>query len=282
MIRSFLMPSAWIGLPLMLAALQAQPEHAGTPRAYDAYGPPEAVELAEVAYNSESYQRHKVVTKGELRALGGQLDKFLLVDGTARVLVIPVQELADEPRRLIGQRVEVTGIVRSLPTNQQMVGCRAQMMLESKCADPDLPVLPNAQIDWPPISITIFDLAETGAAPRAGPETEGVDLEDILRPDTSYAGQTLRVIGLFGGRDLLGELPAGSAPTAQDWVLRQPPHAIWVTGRKPQGKGWKLDPTYKGDGVRWVEVNGRVEVKGGVAFLRASKVTLVSAPKKQE
>ena len=276
------MHGARSGLTLLLAALQAQPEHPGPPRAYDAYGPPQAVELAEVAYNSESYQRHKVVTKGELRALGGLLDKFLLVDGTARVLLIPVPELADEPRRLIGQRVEVTGIVRSLPTSQQMVGCRAQTMLESKCADPDLPALPNAQVDWPPISITVYELAETGAAPRAAPETEGLRLEQILQPEAPYAGRAVRVIGLFGGRDLLGELPAGSASTSQDWVLRQPPHAIWVTGRKPQGKGWKLDPTYKGDGVRWIEVTGRVEVRDGVAFLRASKVTLVSAPKNPE
>jgi hypothetical protein len=267
------------GLALTLGTLLAQPEPPGTPRAYDAYGPPEAVELAEVAYNSESYQRHKVVTKGELRALGGLLDKFLLVDGTARVLVIPVPELADGPRRLIGQRVEVAGIVRSLPTNQQTVACRAQMMLESKCADPELPALPNAQVDWPPISITIIDLAETGAAPRAGAQPEGLDLAEIVQPGTAYAGQTVRVIGLFGGRDLLGELPAGSAPTSQDWVLRQPPHTIWVTGRKPQGSGWRLDPTYKGDGMRWIEVTGKVEVRGGVPVLRASKVTLVSAPK---
>ncbi|HET9317305.1 MAG TPA: hypothetical protein VFQ51_17065 [Vicinamibacteria bacterium] len=270
---------AGAGLALALGTLLTQPQPPGTSRVYDAYGPPEAVDLDAVAYNSESYQRRKVVTKGELRPLGGLLDKFQLVDGTARVLVIPVPELADGPRRLIGRRVEVTGIVRSLPTSQQMVGCRAQMMLESKCADPDLPALPNAQVDWPPVSITIFDLSESGASPRAAGESEGIDLADIVKPDTAFAGQTVRVIGLFGGRDLLGELPPGSAPSPQDWVLRQPPHAIWVTGRKPQGRGWKLDPTYKGDGVRWIEVSGRVEVRGGVAVLRASKVTLVAAPR---
>jgi hypothetical protein len=267
------------GLVVALAALQAG---SGPTRAYDAYGPPEAVDLSAVAYNYESHQRQKVVTKGELRALGGQLDLLLLVDGTARVLVIPVPELADGPRRLIGQRVEVTGIVRALPTSQRQVPCRAQLMLESKCADPDLPPLPNAQADWPPVSLTIIELAGAGSAPRAAGEPEGLALEEIVKPDTAYAGQTVRVIGLFGGRDLLGELPAGSAPTSQDWVLRQPPHAIWVTGRKPQGRGWKLDPAYKGDGVRWIEVTGRVELRGGVSVLRASKVTLVSAPRNPE
>jgi hypothetical protein len=131
---------------LVLGPLHAQPERPGTPRAYEQYGPPEAVDLSEVAYNSESYQRRRVLTRGELRALGGLLDKFLLVDGTARLLVIPVPELVDAPRRLVGQRVEVTGIVRSLPTSQPTVLCRGTMMLETKCADPDLPALPNAQV----------------------------------------------------------------------------------------------------------------------------------------
>ena len=115
---------AWAGLGLALGVVQDQPRQLGQPSGYAEYGPPEAVDLPEVVYNSESYQRHKVVTKGELRALGGLLDKFLLVDGTARLLVIPVPELVDGPRRLIGQRVEVTGIVRSLPTNQPTVFCR--------------------------------------------------------------------------------------------------------------------------------------------------------------
>ena len=92
----------------------------------------------------------------------------------------------------------------------------------------------------------------------------------------------MRVVGLFGGRDLFADLPAGSARTMQDWVLRQPPHAIWVTGRKPEGKGWRLDPAYRGDGVRWLEVTGRVEWRGGVPVLRASKVALAREPAKPD
>jgi hypothetical protein len=271
---------ALAGLAL-LAPAQPQSRVATSGEPYAEYGPPEATALDQVAYGSEAYERRNVLTKGELQALGGQVDKLLLVDGTARVLLIPAEGLVDA-RQLVGRRVEVTGIVRELPTSQKMVPCRGGMIPESKCRDPELPVLPNARPDWPRVSITVLGLSDIGAFARAGPAPEGIDLADVVSSDTSYAGQTVRVVGLFGGRDLLGELPAGSARTEQDWVLRQPPHAIWVTGRKPEGKGWRLDPAYKGDAVRWVEVTGRVEVKDGVAFLRASKVALATAPKAPE
>ena len=117
---------------------------------------------------------------------------------------------------------------------------------------------------------------------RAGAAPDALVLEELIAPDTPYAGQTVRVVGLFGGHNLFGDLPSGSARDPLDWVLRQPPHAIWVTGRKPEGKGWRLDPAYKGDGVRWIEVTGRVEVRGGVSLLRASKVLLVTTPRSRE
>jgi hypothetical protein len=52
-----------------------------------------------------------------------------------------------------------------------------------------------------------------------------------------------------------------------------------VTGKKPEGRGWRLDPGYKGDTVRWLQVTGRVETQGEVTYLRASKVALAGAPK---
>jgi hypothetical protein len=219
------------------------------------------------------------VTKATLEILPGTADRYLLVDGTARVLAIPVTELADGARRLLGRHVEVEGIVRVLPAQQRMVPCHGQTLIESLCADPKLPALPDAQPNWPTASITVTRIEDAAGFERGGSAPEGTPLSELARPDTTFAGQTVRVVGLFGGRDLFGELPSGSAQTPVDWVLRQPPHAIWVTGRKPQGKGWRLDPAYKGDGVRWVEVTGRVEVKAGVAYLRADKVALASAPK---
>lgn len=264
---------------LLACPADTPPSTLGPIASFAEYGPPEPVELSRIAYDAQRYHRTNVLTKAALAPLPGSIDRFLLVDESARVLVIPLPEMAQESRQLLGRRVEAEGIVRVLPAQQKLVPCRGKMIIESKCADPDLPELPNAQPTWPTVSITITKLVDAGAMERQGLAPDGLDLEELVAPDTPYAGQSVRVVGLFGGRDLFGDLPAGSARSPGDWVLRQPPHAIWVTGRKPRGSGWKLDPTYKGDGVRWIEVTGRVEVKDGVAFLRASKVTLVSGPR---
>lgn len=273
---------ALYGLFLLGGPADTPPSTLGPIATFSEYGPAEPVELTRIAYDAQRYHRNKVLTKATLKPLPGSLDRFLLEEETARVLAIPMPELTEDSRRLLGRRIEVEGIVRVLPAQQKLVPCRNTLIVESKCIDPDLPELPNAQPTWPSASITIIRLVDAGPMERAGPAPDGVSLEELAGPDTPYAGQTVRVVGLFGGRNLFGDLPPGSASTPLDWVLRQPPHAIWVTGRKPEGKGWRLDPAYKGDGVRWIEVTGRVEVKGGVSLLRASKVLLVSAPREAE
>jgi hypothetical protein len=85
------------------------------------------------------------------------------------------------------------------------------------------------------------------------------------------------VVGLFRGRNLYGDL-SGTVADPSAWVLKDGSSAVWVFGRKPEGKGFKLDPQYKGDTSRWLEVTGRVLVLNDVVCLKASKVALTSAP----
>jgi hypothetical protein len=49
---------------------------------------------------------------------------------------------------------------------------------------------------------------------------------------------------------------------------------VWVTGKKPRGKGWRLDPRLESDSRWWLEVEGSVEVAGGVVYIRAKRVSL--------
>jgi len=37
---------------------------------------------------------------------------------------------------------------------------------------------------------------------------------------------------------------------------------VWVTGKKPRGKGWSLELDYEPDGRFWLEVTGEVVVAG--------------------
>ena len=65
-------------------------------------------------------------------------------------------------------------------------------------------------------------------------------------------------------------------------MLKDGELALWVTGKAPRGKGFALDPGYKGDTVRWLEVAGKAEVADGIVYLRASKITLAARPKEVE
>jgi hypothetical protein len=250
------------------------------PTAFASYGEPEPVLLSDIATNGQQYQRVNVRTTGELRSLGGNTSYFILADGISRVLLIPAIEGTRDADRLVGRPIGLTGVVRVLPAQQQMVRCYAQVMPESKCLDPELPVLPNARQGWPPVSITFFSIMDAtpfGQKKEGAPG--GVSLLEIITNPGPYPVKPITVVGVFAGRNLFGDLPAGSQRTPSDWVLKQGTNAVWVTGKLPQGKGWKLDPDYRGDTGKWLQVTGRPEAVSGVTYLRATHVALTSAPK---
>ena len=80
------------------------------------------------------------------------------------------------------------------------------------------------------------------------------------------------VVGRFCGASLCGGL--GPAPVPKAWVLADDANAVWVIGKEPAGKGWRLDPAYPADTSRWLEVVGRVEPCGATRCLRAKSVAL--------
>jgi hypothetical protein len=110
---------------------------------------------------------------------------------------------------------------------------------------------------------------------RKAPE---VSVEDLVRDAEGREGQTIRVPGQFRGRNLYGDLPGDKGCSRSDWVIRTDGFAVWVTGKKPSGPGWKLDPASRGDTDKWVLVVGRPETRGGITCLRAIEVHLTSAP----
>jgi hypothetical protein len=245
----------------------------GEPVPYLAYDSPEPADVSDIAYGGQRYHRTSVRTKGLLRTLLNS-PYYTLSEGPARVLLIPVPEIEGESRTLIGRRIEITGLARVLPTRQEMKLCYAQYLPESKCEDYQLPALPDARLDWPEVSVTFFSLTDIESSARKGPDPGGLNLAEL----TESIGKTVHVVGLFGGHNLFGDLPAGSEQGPSDWVLRRGRDAVWVTGKPPQGNGWKLNPSYAADTVHWLEVTGRVEKRGEVTYLRASKVALTGAP----
>jgi hypothetical protein len=245
------------------------------PEPYVGYGAAEPAELSDLASGGQRYHRTSVRTKGTLRNLIGS-SFFVLSDGPARVLLIPVPEVEQETRSYVGRRIEISGVARVLPSRQETKLCYAQYLPESKCEDYELPPLPDARLDWPQMSVTFFGLSDVESLAGTGAAASGLDLAELAES----VGRTVHVVGLFRGHNLFGDLPTGSEQSPSDWVLKRGRDAVWVTGKAPQGSGWKLDPSYAGDATHWLEVTGRVEKRGDLTFLRASKLALAATPRK--
>lgn len=98
-----------------------------------------------------------------------------------------------------------------------------------------------------------------------------------LDPDT-YVGREVKVIGRFRGRNLYGDLPAALAKSKWDFVLQSADGALWVSGVRPRGKGFDLDPSKRVDTGRWLEVSGVVRREGVMTYIEGKSIGLATAP----
>jgi hypothetical protein len=245
------------------------------------YGPPEHEDLDQIAYTTPSLQKRHVIVNGKLSIL--DVGRFLSLEkGAARVMLIAFNPTdIHDYSTLLGRDVDVRGIVRVLPAKQEMVPCRGTVLLESKCEDYELPELPNAQMNWPQVSLTILSLSDRGtglAARRPGRRTLAETGVDAAAAD----GKPVRALGQFRGANLCKDLPTVTRRDPADWVLMTSEGALWVTGRRPAGKGFHLDPSYRADTSRWLEVTGKVEAADEMRYLKASKVALIPRPAETE
>jgi hypothetical protein len=248
--------------------------------AQDFYGPAEPVDLDQIAYNGGSYQKRNVVVKARLDDLVP--GRYLaLTDGAARVMLILFNDSDyHDVSKFIGVEVEVTGVLRTIPARQKRLPCLGGSNLESKCEDPLLPELPDAQPNWPAQSITLFKLSDRGKGlpTRAAART----LADTGLDAAAADGKPVRAIGQFRGANLCQDVPDVSRRDPGDWVLLTSEGPVWVTGRRPGGKGFALDPAYRADTNRWLEVSGKVLILENVRYLKASKVALIPRPAEAE
>lgn len=239
------------------------------------YGPVQPAEVSEL--ETQQYLDRAVRTRGLLEPLDLEGRYYTLSDGGSRVVLIPAGDFHDDYRSVRGRRVEVEGYVRRLVERQGTCGPSTSPMPKSICDNPELPPTPDLvreKASWPRVSITTWYVGDITAPERKRGESRDL-IGDVLDPQ-SPSDKPVRIVGRFCGASLCGGL--GEPPVPKAWVLADDVSALWVIGKEPSGKGWRLDPAYRGDTSRWLEVVGRVEPCGATRCLRAKSLALVPRP----
>jgi hypothetical protein len=215
------------------------------------YGKPEDVGLDELSGSPGMFEGLAVRVRGRVES--SEKTSFRLQADNASVAVVPAQEVEAAFRSTLGgasvPELELTGVFRQPPSDGSAVTTG---------------------------TVTFWDFVPVNADAPRGPET--VPLEQLVSGARNYEGKVVRVVGKFRGNNLFGDLPTLSWKGMSDFVVKEDEAAVWVTGMKPQGKGWHLDVQSPGDAQHWVEVVGRPKVQKGIVYLHASQINVTTAP----
>lgn len=126
---------------------------------------------------------------------------------------------------------------------------------------------------------TLVGLVASAIAPTPLPSM--ASLRAVALHPEHYRDQPVTLVGQFGARNVLGDLPDAPGRSRYDFVLRTAESAVWVIGLRPRGKDVDLALDSRLDVGRWVEVaGGVVEQQRGLVLLNAEggRLRLVPAP----
>lgn len=126
---------------------------------------------------------------------------------------------------------------------------------------------------WP-LRDTVFAIVNATAQPLDDARTTSI--RALAMFPERFDGKPVKLRGRFRGRNLVGDLPTWPRQTQSDFVLQAADGAVWVTGVKPKGKGFDLDPTARRDLGRWLEVSGTMGIVDGLPIVRATAIAQAS------
>jgi hypothetical protein len=117
-----------------------------------------------------------------------------------------------------------------------------------------------------------------GATFVEGPPPSAPTIRSIALAPEQFDNRKVTLVGRFKGRNLFGDVPQGVAKSKWDFVLQSADAALWVTGLRPKGKDFDLDPGARMDTGRWLEVTGTVHREGTALWVAAESIKEATAP----
>lgn len=115
-------------------------------------------------------------------------------------------------------------------------------------------------------------------AQAQAPEALPPGLRAIALEPSKFEGKSVTVTGRFRGANLFGDTPQSPGKSKWEFVLQSADAAVWVTGLRPRGKGFDLDPSLRLDTGRSLDVTGIVHSDRGLVWIEAQQIALAAAP----
>jgi hypothetical protein len=117
-----------------------------------------------------------------------------------------------------------------------------------------------------------------GATFVEGPAPSAPSIRAIALAPDRFENRAVTLVGRFRGRNLYGDVPQAISKSKWDFVLQSADAALWVTGLRPKGKDFELDPGARVDTGRWLEVTGTVRRDAAQAWVEGQSLRLATAP----
>ncbi len=258
---------------------------------------PERITVSDLLMTPTRYDGQTVMIKGDLRS-GNTIDEqqnIFRLRGKMSVREVRVGQARssmDQLRYLVGQEVEVTGIFWDL-ANQ----CYESAMAGVQCYDHRIREFGAVTQEFEREEYRYF-IGVIAANPvddvplpeepeiKEAEEPEDLDIEpgelidlrDLIENPEPYLDIRISVIGKFRGNDLYDDLSIQSKKTPRDFVIKVADAAIWVTGRRPRGKDFKLNPKMRRDTGKWLKVTGIPWMQDEMVYVKAERIELTDKP----
>lgn len=100
------------------------------------------------------------------------------------------------------------------------------------------------------------------------------DVRAVALDPARYAGRRVTVSGRFRGRNLLGDQPVSPAKSPHEYVIRVADASLWISGLRPRGRGFALDPDSRRDTREWVRVTGVIRHEPPLVWVEGKSIDL--------
>lgn len=259
---------------------------------------PEAVEVADLSRRPSFFHEKAVLTRGKLGFSLGMNQRVMLLEDPESIdeILIAQPYMSSNDLAFMGAgEVEVEGwFFATRMVDEYMV--RSHPILRNYPYDPSWGDSMDMRTEGflAIVAVSPIGATESVVSEREREAREEMEIGDAIKIEAGSAAaltldqlianpepwlsQRVEVIGKFRGNNLFGDLSIRDKKTPRDFVIKTSDDAIWVTGMRPAGNGFRFDPTRRRDTGKWLRVYGRPWTSDGMVYLRAERLELTDPP----